>query len=640
MPGTAVILGECGRSGSASVATAGGGTLAGLIERMIAPLIYPGHETAILADDVLGVAAAQTAPRHTGGAALGLAGGGAPGEWEVAALVEGEPVGLPKSGLDLDNASRPSRANRLAALYAARGAEALEGLRGHWAVVVADRRRGLVTVANDPFGIRPLYRMRSPGGGWLVATNPAALLSYPDVRREIDPAGLADYLAFGYPVGNHALFAGMERLPAATILQFSADGLRERRYWRPVMRPDRHWNEADLEAIRCAFNQNVLDLVEQGEPASLALSGGGDSRAILSALMAGGLRFETLTHSIAGASDAQIAAELAEVAGVRHHFYETKGEDIAPHVVEGVRMLAGQVAGIEAHPLAFLPEYPGFTRAMLTGLGGNVFKGSFLSGEQDAQQRSLPDLARWLAVRHNHQIHTYSDFEPLLTADWCAALRELPERSVLLALEQMSTDTPVARRSVVFYVEERVCKYLAKGDNFVRREIEARHPFMDRELLTQAWRIPSEVRARNIIPSYIITRNAPTLLDVHVTRAQRGGGLPLRPYAATPWGRFTTYLSQKQETLRERREKQVTKVPNYLYADWLRSSMRPLVEEVLLDPRTLSRPYFRAETVRKWVAEHMAGQNRTDKLSVLLSLELTMRAFIDAAPGTAGSAAG
>ncbi len=612
MPGMAVILTEPNRPPADMAAALG---------CMIGALTYAGHQTATLVDERLGLAAAHTAPRHTGGAVGASAGQGA-----FAALVEGEPIGLPDRG-ESDDASR---AGRLAVLYAASGVGGLERLRGHWAAVIVDRAQGAVIVANDPLGIRPLYRMRT-GDGWLLATNPAAILAHLGARREVSPAGLADYLAFGYPLGRHTLFEGMERLPGATVLTFGAGGPAERRYWLPAMKQEPGWSQADLEAMRCRFNEHVLETVAQGGPASLALSGGGDSRAILSALVAGGQPLDTLTHAVAAATDARIGRELARVAGSTFHFYETCGEDILPHVAEGVRMVGGQAAGIEVHPLAFLPEYPTFTRAMLTGLGGNLYKGNFLTGEPESRHTSLPELAKWVTARQNYLVHTYNDFEPLLTGEWYAELRSQPERSVTEVLEAMNPETAVCRRSVVFYLQERASKYLVKGDSFVRREIEARHPFMDRDLLVQGWRFPSKARARNIIPSYIITRNAPQLLDVEVTYAA-GSGWPLRRYSPVAFGRVTGRLINYWETLRERRQERLPTVPNYRYGEWLRGALRPLVEQVLLDPRTLSRPYFRPETVRRWIEEHMAGQKRADKLSALLSLELTLRAFVDAPP--------
>ena len=615
MPGLAIILSDPGRP-----------ELIASLARMLAPLTYPGHTSAQLVVPEFGVAVGQTGPSLVARPQPGYARAG-----QIAALLDGEPLDISGLGEGLGLPPTASPAEVIAGCYAAQGEISLEAMRGHWAVALVDRSQGRVVVANDAFGLRPLYRLRAGDGAWLIASHPAALLAYPGIPREVEPAGLADFLAFGHPLGEHTLFRGVERLPAATLMSWAAGELRLRRYWAPAMRPLQRWSQADLEAIRGTFNETVASMVAAGGPLSLALSGGGDSRAILSTMVAAGLRPDTVTHAVAEASDIVLSKQLAAQAGTTHHSYVVRGEDLASYVEPAVRLFGGQVAGVDVHPLCFLNEYPAFTRAMFTGLGGNLYKRSHFFVEQNLRLNTLPALARWVLGRYNQLIYVQGDFEALLTPEWYPALRDLPGRSVNAALESIGPETPMAQRSFVFYLQERVCKYLSKGDALVRREIETRHPFMDRRLLELVCGLPAAARNRGVVPMYIITRNAPQLLDVPTTW-ELGDGFPPRRYPLTTWERVTTYVSQVRQMAAEQRRGKSLMVHNYRYADWLRGGLRPLVEDVLLDPRAQARPFFRPETVRRWVDEHMAGQNRALKLGALLSLELTLRAFVDRAP--------
>jgi len=64
---------------------------------------------------------------------------------------------------------------------------------------------------------------------------------------------------------------------------------------------------------------------------------------------------------------------------------------------------------------------------------------------------------------------------------------------------------------------------------------------------------------------------------------------------------------------------------------WYRDNLANYVREMLLDQRSLSRPYVNAESVRNIVNGHLKGnRNYTTEIHRLLTLELTHRLFLDA----------
>ena len=64
---------------------------------------------------------------------------------------------------------------------------------------------------------------------------------------------------------------------------------------------------------------------------------------------------------------------------------------------------------------------------------------------------------------------------------------------------------------------------------------------------------------------------------------------------------------------------------------WYRDQLADYVREMLLDSRSLARPYVVPETVRTIVNAHLKGGcNYTIEIHRLLALELTHRLFLDA----------
>jgi asparagine synthase (glutamine-hydrolysing) len=70
---------------------------------------------------------------------------------------------------------------------------------------------------------------------------------------------------------------------------------------------------------------------------------------------------------------------------------------------------------------------------------------------------------------------------------------------------------------------------------------------------------------------------------------------------------------------------------------WFRGELRSFVSDILLDPQTLGRGYFREEAVRRLIDDHVdRSADNAQPLWALMMLELWHREFIDPAAISAG----
>ena len=68
----------------------------------------------------------------------------------------------------------------------------------------------------------------------------------------------------------------------------------------------------------------------------------------------------------------------------------------------------------------------------------------------------------------------------------------------------------------------------------------------------------------------------------------------------------------------------------YHFRVWYRDALSRYVREMLLDPRTLSRPYLERKGLEAVVRGHLKGdRNYTTELHTVLTLELLHRLFLD-----------
>jgi asparagine synthase (glutamine-hydrolysing) len=67
------------------------------------------------------------------------------------------------------------------------------------------------------------------------------------------------------------------------------------------------------------------------------------------------------------------------------------------------------------------------------------------------------------------------------------------------------------------------------------------------------------------------------------------------------------------------------------YRVWYRDALAGYIQEILLDPRTLSRPFLEGKNVEAMVTGHVRGnRNSTTAIHKMLTMELLFRQFFDA----------
>jgi asparagine synthase (glutamine-hydrolysing) len=129
--------------------------------------------------------------------------------------------------------------------------------------------------------------------------------------------------------------------------------------------------------------------------------------------------------------------------------------------------------------------------------------------------------------------------------------------------------------------------------------LECRQPFLDHRVVELAITMPVQLKQRFGRGKRILLKAFGELLPPSVCRRRKMGfGIPLE--------------------------------------SWLRNELKQFTREVLLDPLSLGRGYFRPEAVTRLVEEHQSGaRNHSSQLWSLLVLELWHREWLDRSGPTA-----
>jgi asparagine synthase (glutamine-hydrolysing) len=111
----------------------------------------------------------------------------------------------------------------LLASFATDGPESFSRLRGMFAVAIWDSERHVLTVARDPYGIKPLY-IADTGRRVSVASQVKALLAGGDIDTTPEPAGHAGFFLWGHVPEPYTLYRGIHALPPGHTQEFGPEG--------------------------------------------------------------------------------------------------------------------------------------------------------------------------------------------------------------------------------------------------------------------------------------------------------------------------------------------------------------------------------------------------------------------------------
>jgi asparagine synthase (glutamine-hydrolysing) len=208
-------------------------------------------------------------------------------------------------------------------VLAVEGLKALPRLRGMFAFVLWDDAKRELLAARDHVGVKPLYYSVAEGT-FVAASELRTLIAHPAIRPALDPAGVVEYLSFGFVTGSRTLLEGIFKLPPAHALQVRDGTVRTSEYWDVLPAYDeahaRNGRDPALD-LTAQLEDAVAASLVSDVPVSLMLSGGLDSSAI-AALATRHVPAQDLTaYSVSFGrvtDESPAAARLAEELGLHH----------------------------------------------------------------------------------------------------------------------------------------------------------------------------------------------------------------------------------------------------------------------------------------------------------------------------------
>ena len=206
------------------------------------------------------------------------------------------------------------------------GEQAIEELDGMFGLAFYHAATRRVLLARDPLGIKPLYVARLPERV-VFASEIRALLASGLVPGDLDPAGIASYLAYGAPQDPLTVHRWIRSMPAGTSGWLDAGSLAgppgaTRRFWRFPEVVGTVDEASSVRRIQEELAGSVRAQCTSDVPLGVFLSGGIDSAtmaALARAAQGAVSTFAVGYEAQGGGDETQAAAQTAHALGTTHY---------------------------------------------------------------------------------------------------------------------------------------------------------------------------------------------------------------------------------------------------------------------------------------------------------------------------------
>ncbi|MGB9222517.1 N-acetylglutaminylglutamine amidotransferase [Mycobacterium sp.] len=407
------------------------------------------------------------------------------------------------------------------------GARCVDRFKGMFAFAIADQDSGVVTLARDRLGIKPLYLAAAPGRV-RFASSVRALLDAGDVDTELDRRALHHYMSFHSVVpAPLTIYRGVRKLPPATVRVIQPDGSHtDTVYWTPEFRRDparaswsaRDWQDALMDALRTAVERRMVADV----PVGVLLSGGIDSSIVVALLAEHGQHglatFSIGFDSAGGESgDEYFYSDLiAKAFDTDHHKIHIDSSRLLPAVPKTIAAMSEPMVSHDCVAFYLLSEEVSKSvKVVQSGQGADEILAGYdwyppLAGI--AREQTTDAYAKVFFDRGHHDV--LSIYAPEYAIDVDASLEFVAAHQGAPGAES-AVDAALRLDTQVMLVDDPVKRVdtmtMAWG-------LEARVPFLDHDFVELAAACPPELKlasngkgvlkeaSRKLLPSEVIDR--------------------------------------------------------------------------------------------------------------------------------------
>ncbi len=439
----------------------------------------------------------------------------------------------------------------------------LDKVRGMFAFAIWDEQEQSLFLARDMFGIKPLYYGKASNDGtFFFGSEIKSFLPHPSFVKEVNKNAVLPYLTFQYPVTNETFFKNIYKLEPGTWMRVTKDGhMMRKRYWDFKFDASDEPLEHYLEQITDSLKESVRVHKIADVPVGAFLSGGIDS-SFITALFKPENTFSVGFGDYEGIfNETDLARRLSEILGFNHHVRLIGAEDFFGALPTIQYHLDEPQSNLSTVPLYFLAQLASeHVTVVLSGEGADELFGGYESYMRTPRlqkydkmvpknvRRGLSKLARKLPNNRVTDFLVRGGQTP--EEYFIGQARVFPEDEALAVLkpafrhgvtvkeitapiyQSVADDDDVTKMMTIDMRLWLPGDILLKADKMSSaHSLELRVPFLDKEVMKVAEKIPTKYRIKDGLSKYALRKAAlAELPEEWARRPKNGFPVPIRDW--------------------------------------------------------------------------------------------------------------
>ena len=512
-----------------------------------------------------------------------------------------------------------TNASYIVHMYEEAGMEFLKDLNGLFNGIIIDQRANKIILFNDRYGMQKIFYYEDEDkDAFYFASEAKALLKICPKLRELDMRGFGELLSCTCVLENRTLFKNVFLLPPASSWVFNSCSIPIKNYYFEHSEwEDQTWLEKEFfyDRLRETFRRILPRYFRSKNPIALSLTGGLDTRMIMANADLPESKYPSYTFGgmYRDCYDVKFARKVAALTCQKHTTLLVDApflNNFDQYAEKTVYITDGYLSIVGSSEVYVNNRAREIAPIRLTGnFGGEVLRGiRHLKSSSVNTDVYHPDFNQLIGQAHDtlNSIKQKYPLSFILFNDmpWCNNNRMVSEQS----------------------------------------QLTLRTPYLDNDLVSLLYRAPMGALNTKEFCFRLIADGNPALGKLMTDRGT-GGNLKF-PFSMLVH-LYYEFLFKAEYVYDYGMPQWVANLDHAFkfmhfeklflgrhkfnhYRLWYHDQLSDYVKSILLDARTLNRPYLNRKTVESIVEGHTKGhRNHTGVISRLITLELIQRLLIE-----------